>query len=342
MSERIVTLNIGGTKFITTADTLLSEYDTFFSDLILFLEKNNYNFNRNNNNELFVDRNPSYFHVILNHLRGYNVYSEIQTLNYYEKQKLAQDVTFYNIESMFKYFPLLSLAETPNRKIVAFDGHNRLFIYDLNSKRIVHVMENESVAFIEKLGEHCDYCLTFSAGEIKLWDLRFGTLITQQCVGQDINEIQLLETNNENQFYILLNGCQLWFVNLEDCSINCSIKEFKMNDFGNLTNLKENSFLVISSFEFLVKKADNVERYSAVKRKQRYLTILSTYINNNGFTKNLHYDEGHFELQKVGLTLVVSNKYSLDVNRLELNSRDNPLNSIVENEGLNFTLSKII
>ncbi|KAL9642658.1 hypothetical protein ABK040_009737 [Willaertia magna] len=323
MSLNVVKLNIGGTKFTTTEETLLSEKDTFFSGLIQF-EKNS----NSNKEELFIDRNPQYFLIILNHLRGHNVYSQIKSLSYYEKELLAEDVTFYNVVSMFKYFPLLDLANKPKRKVLVSDS-SHLYIYDLLGKRIVHAMKNEYVKFIEKLGEHCDCCLTCSSSEFKLWDLKLGTLMAQQGVGQNINEIQLLETNNENQFYILINTSQLWFLDIKDCSFN-HVK-FQINDFENLYNLKENSCLVVSSSQFLVKTLDKVEKYSLAlhNRSRDVYSYESSLIlsNTNGLSKEVSWDAlSSIRLFKLGLTIFMLGiksfqgtyeyYYSLDVNNL--------------------------
>ncbi|KAJ3429630.1 potassium channel tetramerization domain-containing [Anaeramoeba flamelloides] len=61
-APNIIHLNIGGTEFVTSITTLCSVKNTFFSGL----------FNKEfkvNQNRIFIDRDPTYFRVILNYLR---------------------------------------------------------------------------------------------------------------------------------------------------------------------------------------------------------------------------------------------------------------------------------
>ena len=60
----LIYLNVGGIYFTTTRQTLLSR-DSFFSGLVSHCDENQ--------TEFFIDRDPTHFRIILNHLRGSDV-----------------------------------------------------------------------------------------------------------------------------------------------------------------------------------------------------------------------------------------------------------------------------
>jgi hypothetical protein len=56
---------------MTSVDTLTHEKDTFFSTLFSGNFKTDFK-NESSRDEYFIDRDPTYFGLILNHLRGSN------------------------------------------------------------------------------------------------------------------------------------------------------------------------------------------------------------------------------------------------------------------------------
>ena len=67
----IVTLNVGGKKFQTTRHTLAAKEDSFLAKVGLEkLQKWNVQLEKHNiDGEVFIDRDPVVFHLILNFLR---------------------------------------------------------------------------------------------------------------------------------------------------------------------------------------------------------------------------------------------------------------------------------
>ena len=80
----IVTLNVGGTRFQTTTDTLLMHPTTYFGALLRATD----NVDRY---EQFIDRDPSHFRHVLNFLRGSP--SLPCTMN--DMDELEQEAHFY-------------------------------------------------------------------------------------------------------------------------------------------------------------------------------------------------------------------------------------------------------
>mmetsp|Transcript_106841 Transcript_106841/g.287600 ORF Transcript_106841/g.287600 Transcript_106841/m.287600 type:complete len:250 (+) Transcript_106841:170-919(+) len=98
-SDRVM-LNIGGTRFSTTRMTLLSEPNTYFHALL-----SSGNFAPDEHGEFFIDRNPLIFEHILDYWRqnrrdGWLAVA-VKLLSSNEQNLLANDIEFYNIESLF-------------------------------------------------------------------------------------------------------------------------------------------------------------------------------------------------------------------------------------------------
>jgi hypothetical protein len=96
-----IKLNVGGVLFETTVDTLTHEKDTFFSAIM----SQRFDVQRDNHGILFIDRNPKWFYLILDHMRGIDVRGRIAILSPQERDELAEEVDFYQIGSMFRFFP---------------------------------------------------------------------------------------------------------------------------------------------------------------------------------------------------------------------------------------------
>ena len=85
--EEEVILNIGGKLFYTTKSTLTSQENMFYG---LFSSGN---FKPNKRGEYFIDRNPEYFHIILDYLRGNDI-------NYTMKENLMAFVIEFDYYSI--------------------------------------------------------------------------------------------------------------------------------------------------------------------------------------------------------------------------------------------------
>jgi hypothetical protein len=107
-----IKLNVGGTIFTTTVETLTAEKDTFFAAMV------SDNFRKevdSDDGTYFIDRNPQFFPIILDHLRGYAIVDEKHDIvvdlreQYFHKdpsvfkvqiQKLKSEALFYGMESL--------------------------------------------------------------------------------------------------------------------------------------------------------------------------------------------------------------------------------------------------
>lgn len=96
-----IKLNVGGALFETTMNTLTHETDTFFSAIM----SQRFDVQRDNHGIIFIDRNPKWFYLILDHMRGIDVRGRIAILSPQERDELAEEVDFYQIGSMFRFFP---------------------------------------------------------------------------------------------------------------------------------------------------------------------------------------------------------------------------------------------
>jgi hypothetical protein len=94
-----ITLDIGGTLFSTTLETLTSEKDTFFT--AMFSEQ--FNTKPDKNGHYFIDRTPLMFHYILNYLRNPSIPLNFKNI---EKENLMEEfedeIEFYHIQSLMK------------------------------------------------------------------------------------------------------------------------------------------------------------------------------------------------------------------------------------------------
>jgi hypothetical protein len=91
--KKFIKLNIGGKRFTTTADTLLSVENSFFARMLRA--------KHDNDSEIFIDRNPDYFQHILDYHRN-------KKINYKKFIKadlshLREEAEFYNIEAIYNY-----------------------------------------------------------------------------------------------------------------------------------------------------------------------------------------------------------------------------------------------
>lgn len=91
-----IKLRIGEKKFVTTLATVTSEKETFFSAMF----SSNFNTEPDEDGEFFIDRNPKYFALILDHLRGVDIGMTVADLSRSERDLFYQEVSFYCIRSL--------------------------------------------------------------------------------------------------------------------------------------------------------------------------------------------------------------------------------------------------
>eukprot|EP01006_Ploeotia_vitrea_P054364 TRINITY_DN67879_c0_g2_i1.p1 TRINITY_DN67879_c0_g2~~TRINITY_DN67879_c0_g2_i1.p1 ORF type:complete len:164 (-),score=28.69 TRINITY_DN67879_c0_g2_i1:392-883(-) len=102
-----IQLNIGGQRFTTTRETLLSENDTFFHSLA-----SSEHWKPDQHGEYFIDRDPSQFGHILAYLRQkatvapdddplcLESFMDHKKLSDFEKRQLISDIDFYCMSGM--------------------------------------------------------------------------------------------------------------------------------------------------------------------------------------------------------------------------------------------------
>eukprot|EP01006_Ploeotia_vitrea_P031412 TRINITY_DN63734_c1_g2_i1.p1 TRINITY_DN63734_c1_g2~~TRINITY_DN63734_c1_g2_i1.p1 ORF type:complete len:531 (-),score=43.05 TRINITY_DN63734_c1_g2_i1:115-1707(-) len=98
-SSSIIQLNVGGTRFATSADTLCNEPDSFFHGMV-----SSGAWQADMGDCYFVDRDPEFFRHILDYLRDGRLYMEVDRLTCSQKQKFSADVNFYQIEPLLDMF----------------------------------------------------------------------------------------------------------------------------------------------------------------------------------------------------------------------------------------------
>ena len=100
--SKIIELNVGGTVFCTTINTLLSEKNSLFETLI---NKETEQV-KDSNNRYFIDRDGPLFNYILDYLR--NKLSFVPPSNLIDTNRLKIEAEYYKLSNMVK---LLSLKQ---------------------------------------------------------------------------------------------------------------------------------------------------------------------------------------------------------------------------------------
>src|SRR3989338_1074567 len=118
-----ITLNIGGSIYITSKETLTNIGKSFFN--IMLSDK--FNNKPNEKGEYFIDRNANNFNIILDYLRGEDVKDIIEELSFANKQRLKEDIKYYGLEPMLSIFksPVIKILQNnaKNIKILKFDSN---------------------------------------------------------------------------------------------------------------------------------------------------------------------------------------------------------------------------
>ena len=102
-SSEIINLNVGGTKFSTSRQTLTQISDTFFTGL---LSGRIMTF-RDDTGAIFIDRDPVLFRVILNYLRNRSL-----SLDEIKLKELKHEAEFYGLAPLVRK---LALCEDVDR-----------------------------------------------------------------------------------------------------------------------------------------------------------------------------------------------------------------------------------
>eukprot|EP01006_Ploeotia_vitrea_P054357 TRINITY_DN67879_c0_g1_i3.p1 TRINITY_DN67879_c0_g1~~TRINITY_DN67879_c0_g1_i3.p1 ORF type:complete len:299 (-),score=32.85 TRINITY_DN67879_c0_g1_i3:285-1181(-) len=111
LPENRIQLNIGGQRFCTTRETLLSENDTFFHSLAA-----SEHWKPDDSGEYFIDRDPTQFHHILGYLRQkatappdtplcLESVMDTNELSDFKKRQLLSDIDFYCLSGMAALLP---------------------------------------------------------------------------------------------------------------------------------------------------------------------------------------------------------------------------------------------
>ncbi|PRP85000.1 hypothetical protein PROFUN_07288 [Planoprotostelium fungivorum] len=88
---RRVNLNVGGTRFTTTKETLLQLEDTYFSAMLA----NSDHFKPEDDGSYFIDRSPKYFEIILQYLRSGTICTQGMTRE--QMRELVSELDYYCI-----------------------------------------------------------------------------------------------------------------------------------------------------------------------------------------------------------------------------------------------------
>lgn len=106
-ADNTVKLNIGGTVFTTTTSMLTSDPLTVFAGLL----SGDVELATDEDSELFIDRDPKHFDIILDHLRpGGDVSQRVREMTTVDRRDLLQEAQFYNIRSLVKMIASMPLS----------------------------------------------------------------------------------------------------------------------------------------------------------------------------------------------------------------------------------------
>jgi WD40 repeat protein len=174
-----IKLNIGGTIFETTLQTITSDKESFFTGM--FSEE--FGHKCDEKGEYFIDRNPLQFSTILDHLRGVDVTNRITRLSRDEFEQLEAEIDFYNIQSMFEHFPRLYNInqETPNSNfnaiITSKDG--ALDIWDTSTGQQLRAIRGpfSYIRHITQLKDGIHIACTGDDGNIRVWNITTGACV---------------------------------------------------------------------------------------------------------------------------------------------------------------------
>jgi len=99
LAKRKVKLNIGGKIFTTSLDTLTKEKDSMLASMF----GGNFTIAADEDGEIFIDRSPQHFGVILNYLRT-GLFPPRNMYNPFDYTTLQAEVEYYGISSLSSLF----------------------------------------------------------------------------------------------------------------------------------------------------------------------------------------------------------------------------------------------
>jgi len=102
--SQIIELNVGGSVYCTTINTLLSEKNSFFETLINKKSEQV----KDSNNRIFLDRDGPLFNYILDYLR--NKLSFVPPNNLIETNRLKIEAEYYKLDDMVKFLSLKQIS----------------------------------------------------------------------------------------------------------------------------------------------------------------------------------------------------------------------------------------
>jgi len=164
--NEIVRMNVGGTPFATKVGTLVSIKDTLFYKLVI---SGKFDFKK----EIFFDRFPDYFGVILNYLRtrkvNYNRYSKLQLeelfieAEYYEVTEIAKYISSFLKDIRYVFFEVNDTYIAPGNITAGTQNIEHLNNYEDRSLKngivattagwiIIHLNEEWEIENIEVAG----------------------------------------------------------------------------------------------------------------------------------------------------------------------------------------------
>eukprot|EP00667_Euglena_gracilis_P009965 EG_transcript_10128 len=108
-----VCLNVGGTEFLTTKETLLSEKDTFFHAMLF-----SGMWKPDDQGKFFIDRDPRYFADVLNYLRLGQLHVDIEHMSEDDRESIFEELDFYQLQ---KALEMLGKRIPPVYGLVRFD-----------------------------------------------------------------------------------------------------------------------------------------------------------------------------------------------------------------------------
>jgi hypothetical protein len=138
-----INLRIGEAVFTTTIQNLTSDKESFFTGM--FSEE--FYHAPDDDGQYFIDRNPKYFSIILDHFRGYKVKSQIDKLSNDEKEMLRVEVDFYNVQSMFEFFDEMKKKKKKRKGMILMGGEDgSIQIWDLNLRTCLKTLIDHTSA----------------------------------------------------------------------------------------------------------------------------------------------------------------------------------------------------
>eukprot|EP01080_Neovahlkampfia_damariscottae_P008903 gene8903-851_t len=101
-----IILNIGGKRFMTSLETLTQKKGNFFSAMF----SGQFNSHPDDEGEYFIDRDPTYFEIILNHLRYPEKHVDFTHFNARQLKDFQYEVDFYGIETLKSKIEILDIG----------------------------------------------------------------------------------------------------------------------------------------------------------------------------------------------------------------------------------------